>query len=158
MLLKRIYENNGARCVGVQLRHTGIHAEQNFSQRIVFAGMGEGWLAIAGDMLTLHTDVGDLKYKVKREPGYYSCHDGKRIPISALAEKERSQTGQGKLAAAEARAYLAVAGVAGKPSPNKANPSGYEVIDHWECVLDGTQHAKYKAIPGPLAPSMRAAK
>lgn len=160
MLLKRIYDYSGdtPRCKGVQLRHTGVDAEQNFSTTLVSTAIGEGWMVVEGGTITLHTDVGPLRYTVKRTPGYYCCHDGKRIPISDMAQQERLRTGIGRLAAAEARAYIATQGFTGKASPDKANPAGYEVIDHYECVLDGAQHAKFKAKPGALAPSMRAAE
>lgn len=161
MLLKRKYDLRDPASpvvTGVELRHTGTHAEQNFSVRLVTQGLAEGWMEIAGDTILVHTDVGPLRYSVKRAPGYYCAHDGKRIPISELAGQERLRTGVGKLAAAEARAYLATQGYAGKASPDPANPAGYAVIDHYECVLDAAQHAKHRAKPGALAPSQHAAK
>jgi hypothetical protein len=161
MLLKRKYDlRDPANPVvtGVELRHTGIHAEQNFSTRLVSQALAEGWMEVAGDTILLHTDVGPLRYSVKRAPGYYCCHDGKRIPISEMAQHERLRSGIGRLAAAEARAYLATQGFAGKASPDPAHPAGYLVLEHYECVLDAAQHAKHKAKPGALAPSQRAAK
>ncbi len=161
MLLKRLYDRTDADnpvCNGVELRHTGTHAAQNFSERLATQAMAEGWMAIGGGTITLKTDVGPLLYTIKREPGYYCCHDGQPIPISEMAKRERLRSGIGRLAAAEAKAYLAARGFAGKPSPDARNPSGYEVIDHYECVLEAAQHERYKARPGALAPSMRAAK
>lgn len=161
MLLKRKYDlRDPANPVvtGVELRHTGIHAEQNFSVRLVSQALAEGWMEVSGDTILLHTDAGPLRYSVKRAPGYYCCHDGKRIPISEMAQHERLRSGIGRLAAAEARAYLATQGFAGKASPDPANPAGYLVLEHYECVLEAAQHAKYKAKPGALAPSQRAAK
>jgi hypothetical protein len=161
MLLKRKYDlRDPAQPVvtGVELRHTGIKPEQNFSVRLVSQGLAEGWLELGDGTITLHTDVAPLRYTVRRAPGYYCCHDGKRIPISDMAQQERLRTGIGRLAALEARAYLATQGFAGKPSPDAANPAGYQVLEHYECVLDAAQHAKWKAKPGALAPSMRAAK
>lgn len=161
MLLKRKYDlRDPANPVvtGVELRHTGIHAEQNFSVRLVSQALAEGWMELQGDTILLHTDVGPLRYSVKRAPGYYCCHDGKRIPISEMAQHERLRSGVGRLAAAEARAYLATQGFAGKASPDPANPAGYLVLEHYECVLEAGQHAKYKAKPGALAPSQHPAK
>lgn len=161
MLLKRQYDlgdPGNPRVTGVELRHTGIHAEQNFSARLVFQAIAEGWMTLAGDLLLLKTATATLRYAIKRSPGYYCCHDGSRIPISDVAQQERLRTGIGRLAAAEARAHLAAHGFAGKKSPDPANPAGYQVIEHYECVLDAAQHAKYKAVPGALAPGMRAAK
>jgi len=157
MLLKRLYKDNGT-VSGVELRHTGIHPEQNFSDRLVEGACAEGWMTVADGAITMQTDVGPLRYTVKRTPGYYCCHDGKRIPISDAAQRERLRTGIGRLAAAEARAYLATHGFAGKKSPDPAHPAGYQVLDYYECVLDAKQHAKYKASPGALAPSIRAAE
>jgi hypothetical protein len=38
----------------------------------------------------------------------------------------------------------------------KRRPGKYEgeQINHYECVLDAAQHARFKAVPGALAPSM----
>lgn len=161
MLLKRKYDQRDPAnpvVTGVELRHTGTHAEQNFSERLVTQAMAEGWMEIAGDTLILHTDAGPLRYAIKRAPGYYCCHDGQPIAISELAQRERLRTGIGRLAAAEARAALAARGFAGKASPDAAHPAGYLVLEHYECVLDAAQHAKFKAVLGALAPSMRAVK
>lgn len=161
MLLKRKYDMRDPASpvvTGVELGHTGIKAEQNFSVRLVSQALAEGWMELAGDTILLHTDVGPLRYTVKRAPGYYCCHDGKRIPISEMAQHERLRSGVGRLAAQEARAYLALHGYAGKPSPDAANPAGYVSLEHYECVLEAAQHAKYRARPGALAPSQRAAK
>lgn len=162
MLLKRLYaadpETAQPVVTGVQLRHTGTHAEQNFSERLVSQAVAEGWMVLGEGTITVHTDAAPLRYTVRRAPGYWCCHDGKPIAISELAQRERLRTGVGRLAAAEARAYLAAHGFAGKPSPDAANPAGYQVLEHFECVLDAGQHAKYQAAPGALAPSTRAVK
>jgi hypothetical protein len=162
MLLKRLYdpaslEAGAPKVIGLKLRHTGTDAEQNFSTELVAELIAGGLMKLEANKLTLLTTGEPLVYTVKRRPGYYCCHDGKPIPISDFALREMLTTGVGKLVAAEARAYLKAHGFEGKPSPSASSPAGYECINHFECVLDEKQHAKYKAVKGALAPSMSAA-
>lgn len=157
MLFKRLYDQasvdaGNPRVTGLLVQHTGGHAEQNFSTKFVLEGMAAGLVKIDGDKLVVLCEPEALIYAIKRRPGYYCCHDGKPIPISELAQREALTTGVAKLAAMEARAYLKAAGFEGKPSPDSSNPSGYQVVNQYECVLDAKQHAKYKAVPG--APAM----
>lgn len=140
--------------LGVQLKHTGINPAQNFSVDLVMQAVSSGWMSISGDTLILHAAPEDLHYAIVRRPGYYCCHDGKRIPISELAMQEALTQPQAKLAAAEARAYLALHGFAGVPSPDAQHPSGYLRCNAFECVLDSAQHDKYQACRGALAMSM----
>lgn len=161
MYLKRVYCHDDAdhpRCTGVELRHTGTHAEQNFPMKVVLQAVAEGWMEVVpmARLILLKTDVGVLRYAIKREPGHYCCHNGERIPISDLAQRERMTTGIGRLSAKEARAYMDAAGFSGVPSPDPQNPSGYMVLDHYECVLEEESHTKYKAVPGALATIQRA--
>lgn len=149
MLLKRQFDpaslgGPNPVCTHVSVKHTGSSLDQNFSSRLVAQAMAEGWMSLSGGQLTVKADPEDLRYDVLRGPGYYCVHDGKEIPVSNLARDERLRTGMGRLAAAEAKAYLKANGFEGVTSPNPAHPSGYEVIDHFECVLDSEQHAKFK--------------
>lgn len=145
MLLKRIHHNG--RVTGLALGHTGIRAEQNFSADFVAEAVAGGYASIDSTSLLLTVNVGDeddtLRYSIRRSPGYYSCHDGKRIPISELAQRE-AMTGVARLAAAEARAWLISHGDAGKTSPDARHTAGYEVLNVYECVLDAEQHARYR--------------
>lgn len=128
MLLKRLFEDG--KVSGVRVLHTGTSPEQNFSTRLVTQAAAEGWLSILGDRLTIHAEGEDLTYTILRTPGYYCVHDG--LPM---------------LDGRDAREHIA-ANYAGVPSPDPANPSGYEKLNHYECRLDAGQHAKYKAKPG----------
>ena len=148
MELKRHYEKdangNPVRVSHVSVVHTGTSPEQNFSGRLVDAALADGWMAISGNKLTIKTDGEPLAYTITRQPGYYCCHDGKPIPLSQRARDERLRDPtHAKLAASEARAYLEKAGFNGKPSPDPQNPAGYCAIDHYACVLDTEQHAKF---------------
>lgn len=150
MLLKRQYDPAtldaaAPRVTHVQVKHTGANAAQNLSTGLVADAVAAGWMRIDGATLTMVAEPEDLVYRIERGPGYYCCHDGKPIPISDLAREERLRSGIGRLSAAEALAYLAAHGFAGKASPDAANPAGYQVIDHYECVLAAEQHAKFKA-------------
>lgn len=125
------------RCIHVEVKHTGVHPEQNFSSRMVMNAVSEGWMVIEGDKLTIKTceHQPNLVYTINRSPGHYALQDGSRIPISDLAKEERQRTGIGRLSAKEALAYITAKGFTNK---------GYEVIDHFECVLDSALHDQFK--------------
>lgn len=111
----------------ITIRHTGTHATQHFSTRFVARGMEEGWLTIEGEMLVLATTPESLRYAIQREPGAYCCHCDQRLP------------GGGALAQAHVRSQHK-----GQVSPDMSNPSGYAVLNHYACVLDAEQHARWK--------------
>lgn len=147
MLIKRHYDPaslerkalgiGDAVCTHVEVKHTGTSPEQNFSTRLVTQAMAEGWMSVEGDKLTMRTAANqpDLVYTVVRTPGTYAKQDGARIPISDLAREERMRTGQGRLSAKEAAAFLAAP---------KYTDKSYEVIDHFACVLSADQHDMFK--------------
>ena len=85
----------------------------------------------------------------KRRPGYYCSHNGARMDLSAEAY------GDPAIAAVEAQQYLKANGFADVASPDPQNPAGYQRLHHYECELDADQHARFKAVPGALAPSMK---
>ena len=135
MLLKRYYkpkaqESDPFVLDHVLVGHTGVHIEQNFSARLVVAGMKEGWIAVKGDKLTLNVKPEALHYTVKRMPGHYCLHCGEKLQSSA----------DGLLA------QLHVAEQhTGKKSPDKNWPGGYSVTNAFECVLDKAEHDNFKA-------------
>jgi hypothetical protein len=161
MLLKRIYDRapdwepvrnvpdkdgnlpNPARAPGVllnmpplkhlEVRHTGTHPEQNFSSRLVAAGLTEGWITLTDETLTLHAHPEDLVYTILAKPGRTCLHCLATLPDDIRGEL--------------ARAHVA-AEHPDTPSPDPANPAGYEMISHYRCVLDEAQHTKYKARAG----------
>jgi hypothetical protein len=138
MRLKRQYDDKGE-CNGVLVMHTGTTPEQNFSTDLVATAQAQGWMAIDGDKLKLKSACGaELLYTVRRTPGYYCCHDGAPIPISAAGWMDP------RVASAEARAYLKANGFEGRPSPDAGNPAGYCRINAYECVLDASQHEQFK--------------
>lgn len=155
MLVKRLYTDG--RVTGLAIGHSGIRAEQNFSSKFVEEAALSGAARIDGDVLTITcqdhggADI-DLRYTILRGPGYYCCHDGSPIPISALAQREAA-SGIARLAAKEAAAYLAANGFDGKQSPDAQNPSGYRVVRGYECVLDAKQHTRYR-LPDGVQPAL----
>lgn len=146
MLLKRFYKtpkdwvkqvDKAGNCTNpppldyLSVGHTGTHPEQHFSTRLVAQGAAEGWIQLEGDKLTLRAVPEDLRYTIRRAPGVYCCHCDAKLE------------GGG----ATAQAHVA-AQHAGKKSPDAANPSGYAVLYHYDCVLDAKQHEKFRARPG----------
>jgi len=123
-----------------EVRHTGVRAAQNFSTRLVAQGVADGWITIDGDTLTLRADPEDLVYTIVARPGFYCCHDGK-----AFADRDG--------ALLYTQTYFGA-----EESPDQNHPHGWGRRNHYECVLDARQHAKFRAVPGALAPSMHHVK
>lgn len=135
----------------LEVRHTGTSPEQNFSSTLVAAWIQAGVAVKSDDILVIKAEPESLRYKVLRTPGYYCAHDGQKIPVSPEGY------GDPAIAAMECVEYLKANGFDGKTSPDPANPAGYLRTHAYECVLDADQHARFKAVPGALAPSQRAA-
>src|SRR5690349_13848686 len=119
----------------VEVRHTGLDREQNFSTRLVKQAIEEGWMAIQDGKLILYSKPENLIYDIKRLPGRYSCFDGAKLPDD--------EDDSGKLA----RAYLAEH-YPNQPSPDPDNPSGYYKINAYECVLNAEQQEKFRLRKG----------
>ena len=136
MYLKRLYDDAG-RVSRVEIRHTGLSAEQNFSRRLVLQACGDGWMRLTGDQIVVVGEPEDLVYTILRAPGYYCISTGERIPVSQLAWEQAVSQPAAVLAAAEARAWLAGAGLAS---------NDYEVTMAYECVLAEQQHEKFRAV------------
>lgn len=99
---------------GVSVLQAG--KRHNFGHRLIEQGVSEGWLSLASGQITIQSKP-PVVYRVLKVPGYYCCHDGARMTDGAAA-----------------RAYIA-AKFAGKPSPDRNNPSGYAKLNHYECEL-----------------------
>ena len=113
----------------IWVEHTGASPEQNFSGGLIEAGVTEGWVSITKGKLILNVKPEDLVYTIKRGPGRYCCHCGGKLADDATGEMARAHV------AAEHK---------GEKSPDQANPGGYCMLNHYECVLDEAQHAKYR--------------
>jgi hypothetical protein len=148
MLLKRYYDIpegwepkrapdgtllNPPKVDALDVRHTGTHQEQNFSRRLVDAGLAEGWLSLSKGILTLHTTQEDLTYTILRTPGLYCCHCD-----AALGEDASGAAGRAHVAAVHP----------GEPSPDAQHPAGYRHVHAYECVLDVKQHARWQRPAG----------
>jgi YgiT-type zinc finger domain-containing protein len=121
----------------VSLAHTGVSPEQNFSAGLMAAAIAEGWCSISKRKLILHVEPQDLIYTILRLPGRYCCHCGEKLPDDATGEL--------------ARAHVAITHI-GKPSPDNQNPGGYLMTNAYECVLDRTQHKKFRVKKPARAP------
>jgi len=150
MLLKRIYRKpegweakrdakgnllNPPPLDHIAVKHTGTHAEQNFSTQLVEAAVTEGWMTLGQGKLTVHGKPEDLVYKIRRAPGHYCCHCGMKLPDAAAFAAPGATNGMRHVADAHA----------GKKSPDAGNPAGYCRINHYECVLAAEQHKKFSA-------------
>ena len=141
MLLKRKYQESPFSpepvCVGLEVVHTGLNPEQNFSMAMVERGISEGWIMQSGTTMEIVADPENLRYRVKRTPGYYCMSTGERIPVSPTAWNSRER---GVLCRREALKWLADHGLP---------PTDYEVTNSYECVLGEEQHMKFRAVVGP---------
>ena len=113
----------------VELKHTGTTPDQNFSQDLIEHGMREGWVKFDQGKLLLDVKPEVLRYTVKRTPGRWCLHCG----VSLIED------GTGALSRAHVKAEHD-----GVASPDPSVPAGYIKIHAYECVLDSTQHAKFK--------------
>lgn len=119
----------------VKVVHTGVSREQNFSERLVRAGVAEGFMTLGQGKLILHTVEGqpDLEYKILRAPGWYCCHCGQSL------ENANAEFAPGV-------SYGTQHVLTQHPemeSPDRENPSGYERLNGYETALDEAQHEKF---------------
>lgn len=120
----------------IEVLDTGTTPEHNFSERLVAQGFVQGFMTLSKGQITLHAQE-DLKYTIKRAPGYYCCHCG-----AALVDANQMVEPGVTLGLKHVRTEHE-----GKPSPDPENPSGYCKLNHYETVLDSAQHAKLKFNP-----------
>jgi hypothetical protein len=116
----------------ITLKHTGPESmpEQNFSRRMVDAGLQEGWMSMSRGKLTMHTDAEDLEYTILKMPGTYCVHCEAKLDDDPGGASNRAHV-------TEAHGDA--------PSPDPAHPAGYRVTNAYECVLREDQHARWSA-------------
>jgi len=102
------------------IKVTLLSKRQNFTQKFIDKAIREGYATLTKGKLILHTQDGDLEYKILRSPGYFCCHDNQSLG----GEKE-------------CREYVAI-NFAGIDSPDKNNPSGYRKDNFHACELINT--------------------
>lgn len=142
MLLKRFYKtppdwerktDASGRCINappldyVSLGHTGTSPEQNWPIKTVSLGVREGWMRIEKDKLLLLVQPETLVYDIKRIPGRYCRVCGEKLNDDATGEL--------------ARLHM----MARHPSDA---PNDYEMLAHFETVLNSAQHERHKVRPG----------
>jgi len=138
MLMKRIYKQTDPPVLDhVAIFHTGTTPEQNFSAGLIDSGVLEGWISLGQGKLTLHVRPEALVYTLKKIPGRYCCHCQEKLPDDATGELARSHVQHAHQ---------------GATSPDPQSPAGYRMLNHYECVLDSTQHNKWKASQDSFSP------
>jgi len=99
----------------------------HFPKDMVTKAVGEGWMSLSQGRIVIHTiDRGDIPYRIIRTPGAYCCHCGQRIgdgPAATPAEADRRRSHTDRCCD-------------GEPHPPEW-PGGYEVINHFDCELEG---------------------
>lgn len=114
----------------VEVKHTGTTPDQHFSRPLIEAAIAEGWATLSRGSLILHVQPEELIYSVKRMPGRYCCHCSDKLLDDATGEAARKHI---------------VLSHSGLISPDPSNPSGYEMIDYYDCELMEEQHQLYRA-------------
>ena len=122
MRLKRVFDHSSGAPVLADVEVLRAGAKQKFPAQFVTQAALEGWLRLVpvpggGSKFAL-TTTPPVSYRIVRGPGRYCCHCG-----VLLSDEEA------------ARAHVATKH-AGKPSPDAQNPSGYERINHFDCVKE----------------------
>lgn len=126
----------------ITIEYTGTNPEQHFTEKLVRAGQREGFLAITGNTLSLIATPEDLEYTIKRYPGYYCCHCGAELPDAGVMETDEDGKETGRtlgLVHVEEQHEGAV-------SPDPSNPSGYERLDYYDCILNKEQHERFRFV------------
>lgn len=105
--------------------------KQRFSGGLVEAAVAEGWMTVGQGKVVIHCALpaptgesfhpADLTYRIVRIPGRYCCHCGEKLPDDATGELARAHV---------AREH------AGQRSPDRENPSGYGMVNAYECERD----------------------
>ncbi len=113
MQLKRHYKDGVIDSIEVK-RYS---ENQKFSQKFINNMMADGFVTMTQGKIVLHTQP-ELTYAIKQVPGYYCCHDGKKMDGAAEAQKYIDEN------------------FAGVESPDKNNPAGYCKQDFYNCVLE----------------------
>jgi hypothetical protein len=102
---------------GIDLLSLGQSPNWNVSPNLLNSGLRDGWLSLKDGVLTLHSqNKGDVRFNVVRNPGYYCCHCGMHLEDSASAREHVAEEH------------------AGEESPDRNNPSGYELASYYACV------------------------
>lgn len=136
----------------VELIHTGVHREQNFSPRFVNRALREGWLSLRDGKIVLHCkyfprgfskhrherdaermpiefeDV-NLEYTIVYVPGVYCLHCG-----DWLGEDPSGEVGRLHVRTDHR----------GMKSPDERYPHGYRNGNLYECILDAGQHERFR--------------
>lgn len=107
---KRHFDSKGAVSHLEVRRETKVGKEWHPSDRVVQAGLAEGWLSIADGKMTLKTEAGksDHVFKIVNPPGVFCSHCGVKLEAGGAFAQEH------------------VAGEHGDAkSPDAENPAGY---------------------------------
>jgi len=115
--------------VGIDVIDTGFSQEQNFATSLVTDFVSLGIMELKGKHITLKSSKDKLKYTILREPGRWCLHCGEKLSDDQNGEM--------------ARLHIAM-NHKGVASPDPNTPSGYEWLTYFECVLDESQHNRYR--------------
>lgn len=109
--------------LGVRILHAG--PKQKFSPSFVAAGTEEGWLTITQSHLVIQGPEEQVTYRVERTPGHYCSYCRKPL-VDAGAPGDSGET--------RGSEHVRVNHNAEGPSPDPANPNGYEYISYYDCT------------------------
>lgn len=129
MRLKRIFTPEG-KLDYLSIGDTGVKPEQNFSDRFVQNGLVLGYIEIRdNDELFLDAYPEILRYQIIKGPGFHclQCDEVFSVDDRGLAMREHIKNVHDDIV------------------PNNPRwPNGYMALREFRCVLDASQHEKYK--------------
>lgn len=127
MLLQRkhYHDTDGIKSpavVGIRVKRLG--KKQKLTPELLAAGKEERWLShdTTNNTITMHAEGGDVVFDILTIPGRYCAHCNEKLVDD--------QTG------VAAREHVATFH-AGVTSPDPQNPSGYAMLNYYNCTVRG---------------------
>jgi len=123
MLLQRKHQHdrNGLKAPvvsGIRVKRLPENGKQHLSPKLVKTGQSENWLTRTEDKITIHDEDGDVVFNIIRNPGRYCCHCQEKLTDDADGAAARDHVTKKH---------------DGKKSPDPQNPSGYLMINYYDC-------------------------
>ncbi len=166
MYLQRIFDTSdpeNPKLLGVRLKaNPGQY--QKFSPEFISKAASDGFCSVVRGKIIIHTEQGDVVYRVSRSPGVYCCHCGRPQDSASEAMKHlvRAHAKEG----GPVRLYELPGGkvqtspppdnglpeyrhriIAIQRSPDPNNYFGYEKLNAFDCILEQGQDARSGAPP-----------
>lgn len=117
LLLKRLYDRSvePPRFLGLKVKHAG--PRQKFTILMVEELMRDGLMTMEGNVLILHAEAKQIRYRIVRQPGFYCCYCNHALKDSDEARRHVTTHDTSVMA-------------------DSQNPSGYRLDHFYDCVRE----------------------